>query len=66
MPETPACYRPSRCLAEGARPCPGCAARPRATTRASQRMSLAEDAVMAMATSITVATIFIALAFWLA
>lgn len=61
MTETSACYSLSRCPAEGARRCPGCAAKPNATPR----VTLAEDAVMAMAMSVSFATILIALAFWL-
>ncbi|NBE06179.1 hypothetical protein [Paragemmobacter ruber] len=74
MTERTACYRLSHCPADGARPCPGCTARPAAVPRTGQqtgqqtapRMTLAEDAVMAMAASVTFATVFIAVAFWLA
>ena len=70
MTERTACYRLSQCPADGARHCPGCTARPaalpRTTQRTAPRMTLAEDAVMAMAASVTFATVFIALAFWLA
>jgi hypothetical protein len=67
MPETSVCYRLSHCPAEGAHHCPGCPAQSRpARSGAPPRVRLAEDAVMAMATSITFATIFIALSVWLA
>lgn len=72
MPETPVCYRRSHCPADGTHLCPGCAAHTQTApsragrSEASTRVRLAEDAVMAMATSVIFATTFIALSFWLA
>ncbi len=61
MPDHSACAHKARCPVEGGKTCAACSA----LSRTAPRANLAEDAVIAMATTVSFAAVVIVLTLWL-